>query len=150
MAYKCLECGHIFEEGEQVEWEETHGLSCPPYEIWTGCPICKGGYEETKKCKICDRDFLEDELYDGCICDECIEEYSKDFDTCYKIADTEKEEVKINALLASMFDAAEIEQILYEWAKKPFFAEQIKKDCSSFIEQDKEWFAERLSEEVIK
>lgn len=146
MAYRCLECGHIFEEGEQARWEETHGLDCPPYEKMSGCPICKGGYEETKQCKICGGEFLEDELNGGCICDECVEEYSKNFDVCYKISANEKEEIKINALLASLFDVDEIEAILYQQL------ESVKDniDCSAFINEDKDWFAEKLAEEVNK
>lgn len=147
MAFKCLACGHIFEEGEQARWEEHH-----PYgmgyaaEEFSGCPICNGEYEETKQCKICGGEFLEGELLGGCVCDECIEEYSKDFDTCYRISENEKEEIKINALLASLFDVDEIEAILYQQL------ESVKDniDCSAFINEDKDWFAEKLAEEVSK
>ena len=148
MAYRCLECGHIFEEGEQATWREYMGEchGSPAYEEFSGCPICKGSYEETKQCKICGGEFLEDELNGGCVCDECIEEYSKDFDTCYKISANEKEEIKINALLASLFDVDEIEAILYQQL------ESVKDniDCSAFINEDKHWFAEKLAEEVSK
>ena len=148
MAYKCLDCGHIFEDGEQAIWREYMGEchGSPAYEEFSGCPICKGSYEETKQCKICGGEFLEDELNGGCVCDECIEEYSKDFDTCYKISANEKEEIKINALLASLFDVDEIEAILYQQL------ESVKDniDCSAFINEDKHWFAEKLAEEVSK
>ena len=146
MAFKCLECGNIFEEGEQEIWYEHHpyGMGTDSEEF-SGCPICKGDFEETKQCKICGGEFLEDELLGGCVCDECIEEYSKDFDTCYKISADEKEEIKINALLASLLDINEIETILYHYLKT-------KKDidCSMFLEQDKDWFAEKLVEGVKK
>lgn len=59
--FKCIECGHIFEDGEQARWTETHG------EVWECCPICKGGYEEIEPCKICG-------TYDH----ECQEEYCED------------------------------------------------------------------------
>ena len=146
MAFKCLDCGHIFEEGEQSRWEEHH-----PYgmgyaaEEFSGCPICNGDFEETKQCEICGGEFLEDELNGGCVCDECIEEYSKDFDTCYKISDNEKEEININALLASLLDIDEIETILYHYLKT-----KRDIDCSKFVNQDKDWFADRLVEEVSK
>ena len=148
MAFKCLSCGHIFEEGEQARWEEHH-----PYgmgyasESFSGCPICNGDYEETKQCEICGGEFLEDKLNGGCVCDECVEEYKRDLETCYKIADTaEKEEIKINPLLVSLFDVDEIETILYQQL------ESVKDniDCSAFINEDKDWFAERLAEEVSK
>ena len=147
MAYKCLECGHIFEDGEQVRWEERHGLDSPPYEKHCGCPVCKGSFEETKQCKICGGEFLEDELNGGCVCDDCIEEYKRDFETCYAISETEpKEEIEINALLVSLFDIDEIETILYQQL------ESVKNniDCSAYINQDKDWFAEKLAEEVRK
>ena len=105
MAYKCLDCGNIFEEGES--WYEQHG------ERLSGCPCCGGGFEKTKQCKICCGEFLGDELLGGCVCDDCVEEYKRDLKTCYTIAETApKEEIKINALLASVFDVTEIEEIL--------------------------------------
>ena len=148
MAYKCLECGHIFEEGEQAKWEEHHpyGMGTASEEF-SGCPICKGEYEETKQCKICGGEFLEDELNGGLVCDNCVEEYKRDLKTCYAIAETtEKQEIKINALLASLFDVDEIEAILYQQL------ESVKDniDCSAFINEDKHWFAEKLEEEVNK
>lgn len=148
MAFKCLECGNIFEEGEQEIWYEHHpyGMGTASEEF-SGCPICKGDFEETKQCKICGGEFLEDELLGGCVCDECVEEYKRDLKTCYAIAETtEKEEIKINALLASLFDVDEIETILYQQL------ESIKDniDCSAFINEDKHWFAEKLAEEVKK
>ena len=148
MAFKCLECGNIFEEGEQARWEEHH-----PYgmgyatEKFSGCPVCNGSYEETKQCKICGGEFLEDELNGGLVCDNCVEEYKRDLKTCYAIAETtEKQEIKINALLASLFDVDEIEAILYQQL------ESVKDniDCSAFINEDKHWFAEKLEEEVNK
>ena len=147
MAYKCLSCGHIFEEGEQATWREYMGEchGSPAYEEFSGCPICNGEYEETKRCEICGGEFLEYELLGGCVCEECIEEHSKDFDVCYKISANEKEEIKINALLVSLLDVDEIETILYHYLKT-----KRDIDCSKFVNQDKDWFADRLVEEVIK
>lgn len=144
MAYRCLECGHIFEEGEQAVWEETHGLDTPPYEKFSGCPICKGAYEETIPCKICGSEHLEEELH-GCVCKECVEPYRKDWKACFKIGKKEKTSIGINSFLADMFIVEEIEDILYE------FLEKTKEvDCSPFIDNDKEWIGERLLEEVNK
>lgn len=141
MALKCNECGHIFDDCERAIWREPHG------ELFSGCPICKSSYDETKKCSICGGEFLEDELLGGCVCEDCVEEYKRDLKTCYKIAETtEKEEIKINALLVSLFDVDEIETILYQQL------ESVKDniDCSAFINEDKHWFAEKLIEEVKK
>lgn len=145
MAYKCLECGHIFDEGEEKIYTECMGEchGSPAYETFRVCPVCGGDFGETKSCLFCGAEFLEDELNGGGVCDDCIEEYSKYFDICYKIADTEKEEVKINALLASLYSASDIEKILYHYTKISDFV-----DCSAFINEDKDWFASKLVEEV--
>lgn len=45
--YKCKECGHLFEDGEEKRWVEPHG------ETLRGCPICFGVYEIARPCKIC-------------------------------------------------------------------------------------------------
>lgn len=140
MALKCNECGHIFDDCERAVWREAHG------ELFSGCPICRGSYEETKQCKICGGEFLEDELLGGCVCDDCVEEYKRDFETCYAISEaTEKQEIKINALLASLVGVSKIEAVLYHILK-----EKGDVDCSVFINQDKDWFAEKLIEEVKK
>ena len=56
--FVCLECGNLFEEPEH--WEETHGLSTPPYEQWSGCPRCRNGYVETFRCNCCDEWIIDD------------------------------------------------------------------------------------------
>lgn len=139
MALKCNECGHIFDDCERAIWREAHG------EMWSGCPICRGSYDETKQCSVCGGEFLEDELKGGCVCDECINDYCKAFDVCYKVSKNEKTEIEINCLLATLLDVEKIEEILYQYLK----AEK-EVDCSLFIEQDRNWFAEKLAEEVRK
>ena len=61
--FKCVECGHLFEIGEQKTWVEPHG------ESMSGCPICGGSYEEAVACKICDT--YED--VEKNLCKECRE-----------------------------------------------------------------------------
>lgn len=145
MAYKCVECGNIFEEGEQIRWDEDRGefwgSSCS--ETMSGCPCCGGSYEETKACEICGSEHLENELLNG-VCEECINEYKKDIDVCYKVGKNDFESINLNCFLATMFSAEEIEQILLEKLKKE------KADCSEFANADIYWFAERLTEEVKK
>ena len=74
MMFKCCDCGHLFEEGEQTRWTESRGecwgSSCN--ESMQGCPLCKGNYEEVKLCKECGDWHTEDELTNG-LCDQCIE-----------------------------------------------------------------------------
>lgn len=60
--YRCSECGHVFEQGEESTWREPHG------EEMVGCPVCKGHYDEVEPCKICgtyDHDAGEE------YCDDC-------------------------------------------------------------------------------
>lgn len=68
--FKCIECGHIFEDGEQARWTETHG------EVWECCPICKGDYEEVEPCKICGS---YDHSVDDDYCDDCKKDVKKRF-----------------------------------------------------------------------
>lgn len=44
--FRCLDCGHVFEAGEESRWVERHGFHSGPYEKWSGCPLCRGAYEE--------------------------------------------------------------------------------------------------------
>lgn len=147
MAYKCIECGNIFEEGEQAVWSESRGeywgQACS--EMMDGCPLCKGDYEENTRCAICGSEHLDDELNGG-VCNECIDEYRKDFNACYDLCWNEKESIKINALLASLFDVGDIEAILVEYIKEKW--QDV--DCSPFIDSDISWFGEKLAEEVKK
>lgn len=73
--FKCLECGHIFEEGEQRVVVEKHGLSRPPYEEWHVCPICGGDYKEFSQgedlpnCEMC----FNKADFDGVnLCENCL------------------------------------------------------------------------------
>ena len=93
--FKCLECGNLFEEGEEARWVETHGFDTPPYEEWSGCPICKGGYKEIKPCKICgsyDHDYDED------YCNACKKDVHKRFSTFVADEFTEEERILLNEL----------------------------------------------------
>lgn len=147
MAYKCLSCGHVFEEGEQACWTESRGeyWGSPCYETMSGCPVCKEEYEETVQCAVCGSEHFEDELNGG-VCDECIDEYRKNFDACYELSVGETTEIKINSLLASLFEESDIEQILKEYISDKW--QDV--DCSQFIDEDKSWFGERIVEEVKK
>lgn len=139
MSYKCKKCGHIFDDGEEKVYIEPHG------EEWYGCPLCKGDYEKTVRCSICGSEHMEDELNGG-VCDECIDEYRNDFNTCYEVSFGEITEIQINSLLASLFDVSDVEQILKEYIRDRW--QDV--DCSPFIDEDKSWFGERLAEEVKK
>lgn len=65
MQFICLDCGHIFEDGEEKRWTEPHG------EHMTGCPVCSGGFVEAKYCDECGKAVLEDDLFGG-YCMDCL------------------------------------------------------------------------------
>lgn len=139
--YKCCDCGEIFTEPDF--WEEGRGefwgVSCS--ETVSGCPYCRGDYEEVHECEICGEYLFEDEMY-GDVCDNCIDNYKYDVDVCYEIGAEDTEEIKINCFLFAMFDTAEIETILYNHLKNA----NKEIDCSPFIDNDRFWFAEKLLE----
>lgn len=146
MIYKCLNCGCVFEDGEEgriVETYEYFGQMCS--ETTYVCPECKGDFEEAISCEVCGIECTEDELNGG-VCEKCINEYRKDFQACYEISKGEKQEVEINGLLATLFDENEIEMILKEHIKDK--CPDI--DCSEFIDSDISWFGEQLAKEVNK
>lgn len=82
MTYICLECGHIFDEGEQYSWQENHGFSDGLYENHEGCPLCHGGFEEAHKCQHCDSEYHESTLYEGW-CEECLRD-TLTYENCLK------------------------------------------------------------------
>lgn len=149
MAYICLDCGHIFEDGEQAIWEESRGefWGIPCTEKMDGCPLCHGCYEKSVPCKICGSEHLRDELSGG-VCDGCIEKYQHNIDICFAISKNDTESVELNRFLVSMFDKSEIEEILFRELKE---AQKCKTlNCIPFIDGDRDWFGEELAKEVNK
>ena len=71
--YKCIECEAIFEDPET--WEEDRGeyWGVPCTETVSGCPKCRGGFEEAVECKRCGNVHFADELDDG-LCECCYDE----------------------------------------------------------------------------
>jgi hypothetical protein len=58
--FVCLGCGGIFSEPKH--WYETHGLSTPPYEEFSGSPCCSDAYTEAYTCSHCG-DYITTENY---------------------------------------------------------------------------------------
>lgn len=147
MSYRCLDCGYSFEDGEQSFWTESRGefwgVSCS--ENMGGCPRCGGGYEETKKCEICENDFFDDQLTFG-VCDDCVNKYNNDIEMCYKIGEKELDPVEINCFLASIFSRKQIEGILMRELRKIHKNKQV--NCAPFIDFSRDWFVAKLLEEV--
>ena len=91
--YRCENCGHLFEEGEQARWTEDHG------EKWDGCPLCRGGYEEVRQCQECDEWYTEGELYAGW-CEKCLRE-TINYDTFFEYCEANKDEQYLDIFVMS-------------------------------------------------
>ena len=99
MMYRCESCGHLFEEGEQAVLEEKHGLDTPPYEQWSGCPLCHDDYEEVHQCNECGDWHTDDELYDGW-CEKCLRE-TINYDTFFEYCEANKDEQYLDIFVMS-------------------------------------------------
>lgn len=98
--------------------------------------------EDETFCEICGRHFTdEDDLTCG-VCDDCIAE--ADFERCLEVNGDEKEDIAINALVVSLLDESEINNILIQHLREA--NKLLPLDCSHYKNSDKSWFAERLKE----
>lgn len=94
--YRCKECGHLFEEGEEVKFQESRGecFGFPAYEQMSGCPLCNGDFVSVEPCKICGGyDLNDDEEF----CKHCLKDVSN----------------RLEDLLFSNFDEKELEAIKF-------------------------------------
>jgi RecJ-like exonuclease len=70
--YRCEDCGHLFENGEQKfineNLGECHGF--PVSKMKEVCPICSGNFKTAIPCKICGTyENVEDDFCTSCIKD---------------------------------------------------------------------------------
>ena len=103
MMYRCENCGHLFEEGEQAVWYENqgecHGVTA--MERFSGCPLCHDDYEEVHQCKDCEEWHSEDELYDGW-CEKCLRE-TINYGTFFEYCEANKDEQYLDIFVMSEF-----------------------------------------------
>jgi hypothetical protein len=101
MMFKCCECGHLFEDGEQAVWYENqgecHGVTA--MERFSGCPLCHDDYEEVHQCKECGEWHTEDELYEGW-CEKCLRE-TINYDTFFEYCEANKDEQYLDIFVMS-------------------------------------------------
>ena len=101
MMFKCCECGHLFEEGEQSVWYENqgecHGVTA--MEKFSGCPLCQGDYEEVHQCNECGDWHTDDELYSG-LCEKCLRE-TINYDTFFEYCEANKDEQYLDIFVMS-------------------------------------------------
>lgn len=145
--YKCVECGYFFNEPDS--WLDDRGehFGTPCYEVEYGCPKCKGDYEEAAPCKICGELFVEDELNGG-VCDECFDKYRYDLEMWLKIGENEKQSAKINSFVYGFFTDKEIEEIL---TREIVDAIKINPSvCGDLIDENRDWWGEKLAKEVME
>lgn len=130
-----------------VEHAEHEKVVLRPYKPQQKKEAHKMDEVEMVNCTACGHECEPGELYQG-YCQECLREevykYKYDVDSCYSVGESCKEDVKINGLLVAMFEADEIEAILYRHLKDASLLAPV--DCSWFIEADESWFRD----EVVK
>ena len=99
--YRCENCGHLFEEGEQAVWYENqgecHGVTA--IERFSGCPLCHDDYEEVHQCNECGDWHTDDELYDGW-CEKCLRE-TINYDTFFEYCEANKDEQYLDIFVMS-------------------------------------------------
>ena len=153
MTFRCLDCGHIFDESEIKSYFQNHAGfgDAPALEQLYCCPVCDGDFEELAKCEVCGEDFSKDELSYYGVCECCKEDIKSKYkyrpDLCYKIVENEKSAVQINKFLAEMFTQEEIEQVLF---KELVCSSYSPVNCESFINADDDWFVEKIVKGVGK
>lgn len=121
--YECNDCGYQFEDGNYCQ----HCGSDDLYEL--------------KQCEGCAEWF--DDLHGG-YCDDCLSTHN-DLETCHRIGEHCKTNYKLNGIWGYIFTDEQIEEILLREAENA----DVSKDLKNFIEEDKDWFGETLSREVI-
>lgn len=98
--YRCLGCGHLFEDGEQKTYRENVGEchGAPAYMDYSVCPVCGEEYEEVKPCKICEGYETMETGED--FCENCKKEVKGKY---YKLLGEkfDKEEIELLRDLAS-------------------------------------------------
>lgn len=97
MMFKCDDCGHLFEQGEEAIWEESRGefWGQPCYETVSGCPKCKGDYSKIEPCKVCGGYNHE---AGECYCKDCKEKVKKRFKAFVDKEFTKEERELLNEL----------------------------------------------------
>ena len=128
MEYVCRNCGTVFDEGQQVTWEESHGLESGPYEQYVGCPVCNGDFVKTTFCKGCGAPYANsDELYEG-LCVSCL-----------------RETLSPTKALNYLIDSDSFVTFMFEAVFKSSTPQTVSPDLKAFLIAD---FGRRLYEEI--
>ena len=75
--FKCRDCGHLFEYGEEKHLsDEIGGCGFSQKITKSVCPICDGDYDEIKPCTVCGS---HEHDADKLLCHNCEEQVKKEF-----------------------------------------------------------------------
>ena len=126
---RCKICGRVV-----YEWEISGGV----------CDRCAEAIDGAMMvCPICGKEHYQEDMPHG-VCYDCLSETAWQFDTVKEIVGDEKESVQLSALVVSMLDLDEIEEICEREIRKAVEAGDV--DLSPVIEADEDWFCERFIE----
>lgn len=80
MWYHCIECGHIFEDGDERTYDDILDVidGIPYKERRVCCPVCGGEFEDAAICQECGGAFATEHLFSGHYCRECLDEFMTD------------------------------------------------------------------------
>lgn len=100
--FKCMECGYIFEEGEEKLACENMGeyFGFNAVEKHLGCPHCEGAFEEIEPCKICGN-YESKEIFEE-VCEICKCEILKRYRNLLESEFTPDELEVLNEILESV------------------------------------------------
>lgn len=73
--YKCCECGHLFECGEEKNIKQDYG------ELKSVCPICNGTFDEAERCEICEEYVFAEDIQYREYCKNCAENTRNKFES---------------------------------------------------------------------
>lgn len=136
MMFRCYECGNLFEDGEQAVWRENYGAEIGG-EMFNGCPVCHGAYEEVYQCDGCGEWHSGDELYHGW-CEECLRA-TIDYDTFLEYCEANKDEQYLDTFVmceilnceyVPKYSSYEFHELMVQVYKQR--VEQIKRDKAVF------------------
>ena len=142
--YKCIDCGHVFEDGDQAVWYENqgecHGVTA--MERFSGCPVCCGDYEEVHQCKKCGEWHIEGELYDGW-CKKCLRE-TINYDTFFEYCEANKDEQYLDTFVmcyllycdeVPKYPSVEFHQLMVETYKRMVANAKLLGEKFGFLEK---------------
>lgn len=145
--FRCEQCGHVFSEDDTASGTtgvELDGL----FEKCGACPECGSiEFEDVGICGECGAP-VEGKSGEGWLCGRCMPKHTN-IDEVYNYSVTErKTSVEINTMLAYLFDAKEIEEMLLkearerwddEWQRASF---RMKENLEHFVDDAESEFCD--------